>query len=148
VSCPTHRPDSASQWTLRWFSLESVFRKFERTGAQFPLRLGGSPSKIRRQGLGNSMKCDSIYMRSPRFFFLYPLSFHSPWGNKAGAQAPVTLWQFSKRHNGMIHKNSDGNYIVPLEGVEQKTLVYGENTMMTKFVLMKGTGTISTMVMF
>lgn len=38
----------------------------------------------------------------------------------------------------MIHKKTDGKYIVPLPGIEQKTLVYGENTLMTKFKLKKG----------
>jgi len=38
----------------------------------------------------------------------------------------------------MIHKENDDNYIVPLDGIEQKTLVYGKNTLMTKFKLKKG----------
>jgi len=38
----------------------------------------------------------------------------------------------------MIHKKADGKFIVPLTGIEQKTLVYGKNTLMTKFKLKQG----------
>lgn len=38
----------------------------------------------------------------------------------------------------MIHKKADGKYIVPLPGIEQNTLVYGKNTLMTKFKLKQG----------
>ncbi len=38
----------------------------------------------------------------------------------------------------MIRKKEEGNYIAPLDGVEQKTLVYGENTLMTEFRLKQG----------
>ena len=35
----------------------------------------------------------------------------------------------------MFYKKSSDLYIAPLEGVRQKTLVYGENTLMTEFLL-------------
>lgn len=38
----------------------------------------------------------------------------------------------------MIHKKADGFYVSPLDGVEQKTLVHGGNTLMTKFKLKRG----------
>ena len=38
----------------------------------------------------------------------------------------------------MFKKHSDAGYISGLEGIEQKTLVYGEKTLMTEFVLRKG----------
>lgn len=38
----------------------------------------------------------------------------------------------------MFEKNSDRGYSTPLEGIEQKTLVYGEKTLMTEFLLKKG----------
>jgi hypothetical protein len=52
-----------------------LFRKFERISTQFPPRLDGSLSQIRRQGLGNSMKCDSLHMRWPWVPSFYPLDF-------------------------------------------------------------------------
>jgi quercetin dioxygenase-like cupin family protein len=63
------------------------------------------------------------------------LSFYPPWDKKTVALPPGILRQFSKRRKRMIHKKADGNYIAPLDGVEQKTLVHGENTLMTKFRL-------------
>ena len=38
----------------------------------------------------------------------------------------------------MFQKHSQKGYAVPLEGIEMKTLVYGEKTLMTEFVLKKG----------
>lgn len=38
----------------------------------------------------------------------------------------------------MIQKKADGKVIVPLPGIEQKTLVYGKNTLMTQFKLKEG----------
>ena len=38
----------------------------------------------------------------------------------------------------MFQKKSDDGYFSPLEGIEQKTLVYGEKTLMTEFKLKKG----------
>ena len=38
----------------------------------------------------------------------------------------------------MLQKNSKKGYITAIEGVEQKTLVYGEKTLMTEFLLKKG----------
>ena len=38
----------------------------------------------------------------------------------------------------MFEKHSDTGYSAPLEGIEQKTLVYGEKTLMTEFLLRKG----------
>jgi len=42
------------------------------------------------------------------------------------------------RYNVMIHKKADGEFIESVTGVVQKTLVYGENTSMTKFKLKRG----------
>ena len=38
----------------------------------------------------------------------------------------------------MFEKHSKNGYRVALQGIEQKTLVYGERTLMTEFVLQKG----------
>ncbi|RJR30526.1 MAG: cupin domain-containing protein [Desulfobacteraceae bacterium] len=38
----------------------------------------------------------------------------------------------------MIQKQSEGGYKTPVPGVEQKTLVYGERTLMAEFILKKG----------
>jgi quercetin dioxygenase-like cupin family protein len=38
----------------------------------------------------------------------------------------------------MFKKQSKGGYTVVLEGIERKTLVYGEKTLMTEFLLKKG----------
>jgi quercetin dioxygenase-like cupin family protein len=38
----------------------------------------------------------------------------------------------------MFAKKSTDGYKTPLEGIEQKTLVYGEKTLMTEFHLKKG----------
>lgn len=38
----------------------------------------------------------------------------------------------------MIQKSADGDFTDPLPGIEQKTLVYGQNTLMTKFRLKQG----------
>lgn len=38
----------------------------------------------------------------------------------------------------MFTKKSTDGYKTPLEGIEQKTLVYGEKTLMTEFRLKKG----------
>ena len=38
----------------------------------------------------------------------------------------------------MFQKHSESGYIPAIPGVEQKTLVYGERTLMTEFVLKKG----------
>jgi quercetin dioxygenase-like cupin family protein len=38
----------------------------------------------------------------------------------------------------MFQKHSESGYTVPIPGIEQKTLVYGERTLMTEFLLKKG----------
>ena len=38
----------------------------------------------------------------------------------------------------MFYKKDSADYISPLAGVRQKTLVYGENTLMTEFLLTGG----------
>jgi quercetin dioxygenase-like cupin family protein len=38
----------------------------------------------------------------------------------------------------MFEKHSEGGYRLALKGIEQKTLVYGEKTLMTEFLLRKG----------
>ena len=38
----------------------------------------------------------------------------------------------------MFQKHSQSGYALTLRGIEQKTLVYGERTLMTEFVLKKG----------
>ena len=38
----------------------------------------------------------------------------------------------------MFKKHSESGYSIPLEGIEQKTLVYGEKTLMTEFLLKEG----------
>jgi len=38
----------------------------------------------------------------------------------------------------MFRKHDDGGYNLPIPGIEQKTLVYGEKTLMTEFLLKKG----------
>lgn len=38
----------------------------------------------------------------------------------------------------MFGKHNETGYTVALEGIEQKTLVYGERTLMTEFLLKKG----------
>jgi quercetin dioxygenase-like cupin family protein len=38
----------------------------------------------------------------------------------------------------MLQKQSKKGYTTAIEGVEQKTLVYGEKTLMTEFLLKKG----------
>lgn len=38
----------------------------------------------------------------------------------------------------MFMKHAKEGYISPLEGIEQKTLVHGEKTLMTEFLLKKG----------
>lgn len=38
----------------------------------------------------------------------------------------------------MFRKSSSRGYVSALPGIEQKTLVHGENTLMTEFVLEKG----------
>ncbi|MEW6668379.1 MAG: cupin domain-containing protein [Thermodesulfobacteriota bacterium] len=38
----------------------------------------------------------------------------------------------------MFEKHSKTGYIVALEGIERKTLAYGEKTLMTEFLLKKG----------
>ncbi len=38
----------------------------------------------------------------------------------------------------MFTKNSERNYQQPLEGIEMKTLAYGEKTLMSEFRLQKG----------
>ena len=38
----------------------------------------------------------------------------------------------------MFEKHSKSGYKIPLEGIEQKTLVYGKKTLMTEFLLKAG----------
>ncbi len=38
-----------------------------------------------------------------------------------------------KEESGMFEKHSESGYRLVLEGIEQKTLVYGDKTLMTKF---------------
>ena len=38
----------------------------------------------------------------------------------------------------MFQKHSESGYTLAIQGVEQKTLVYGERTLMTEFLLKKG----------
>jgi len=38
----------------------------------------------------------------------------------------------------MFQKHSLSGYTLPIPGIEQKTLVYGERTLMTEFLLQKG----------
>jgi quercetin dioxygenase-like cupin family protein len=38
----------------------------------------------------------------------------------------------------MFEKHSEGGYCFAVNGIEQKTLVYGEKTLMTEFLLRKG----------
>jgi len=38
----------------------------------------------------------------------------------------------------MFEKHSESGYLVALEGIDQKTLVYGKKTLMTEFLLRKG----------
>ncbi len=38
----------------------------------------------------------------------------------------------------MFNKSSKNGYSIPLEGIERKTLVYGEKTLMSEFRLKKG----------
>jgi quercetin dioxygenase-like cupin family protein len=38
----------------------------------------------------------------------------------------------------MFMKHNKNGYISPFEGIEQKTLVYGDKTLMTEFLLKKG----------
>lgn len=38
----------------------------------------------------------------------------------------------------MFQKHSESGYIPAIPGIERKTLVYGEKTLMTKFLLKKG----------
>ena len=38
----------------------------------------------------------------------------------------------------MFQKNSKEGYTTPIPGIEQKTLVYGSKTLMTEFLLKKG----------
>jgi quercetin dioxygenase-like cupin family protein len=38
----------------------------------------------------------------------------------------------------MFTKHSSQGYINPVEGIEQKTLTYGERTLLTEFILKKG----------
>ena len=38
----------------------------------------------------------------------------------------------------MLQKHSESGYTLAIQGVEQKTLVYGERTLMTEFLLKKG----------
>ena len=38
----------------------------------------------------------------------------------------------------MFEKHFKSGYSIPLEGIEQKTLVHGERTLMTEFLLRKG----------
>jgi len=38
----------------------------------------------------------------------------------------------------MFQKHSLSGYTLPIPGIEQKTLVYGEKTLMTEFLLQKG----------
>jgi quercetin dioxygenase-like cupin family protein len=38
----------------------------------------------------------------------------------------------------MFNKSSDDGYLDPIKGIRQKTLVYGEKTLMTEFKLKKG----------
>lgn len=38
----------------------------------------------------------------------------------------------------MFEKHTDDGYASPLDGIAQKTLVYGDKTLMTEFVLQKG----------
>ena len=38
----------------------------------------------------------------------------------------------------MFRKHNKNGYISPIEGIEQKTLVFGDKTLMTEFLLKKG----------
>ena len=38
----------------------------------------------------------------------------------------------------MFYKNNTNGYHSPIDGIQQKTLVYGENTLMTEFLLDAG----------
>jgi len=38
----------------------------------------------------------------------------------------------------MFNKSSKDGYLVPLDGIQRKTLVYGESTLMTEFKLSQG----------
>ncbi|MFC1887103.1 cupin domain-containing protein [Thermodesulfobacteriota bacterium] len=38
----------------------------------------------------------------------------------------------------MFQKRSESGYTIPVPGIEQKTLVYGKRTLMTEFLLKKG----------
>jgi quercetin dioxygenase-like cupin family protein len=40
-----------------------------------------------------------------------------------------------KMESTMFYKKNESAYITPLTGMRQKTLVYGENTLMTEFLL-------------
>ena len=40
-----------------------------------------------------------------------------------------------KMESTMFYKKKESAYITPINGVRQKTLVYGENTLMTEFLL-------------
>jgi quercetin dioxygenase-like cupin family protein len=44
----------------------------------------------------------------------------------------------TQRESVMFQKHSQSGYAMALKGIEQKTLVYGERTLMTEFVLKKG----------
>ncbi len=38
----------------------------------------------------------------------------------------------------MFNKNSEDGYLIPLDGIQRKTLVHGEKTLMTEFKLREG----------
>jgi quercetin dioxygenase-like cupin family protein len=43
-----------------------------------------------------------------------------------------------ERESGMFRKRTEGGYTIAVAGIEMKTLVHGERTLMTEFVLKKG----------
>ena len=43
-----------------------------------------------------------------------------------------------EREQDMFEKHSKSGYVVALEGIERKTLAYGAQTLMTEFLLRKG----------
>jgi len=50
---------------------------------------------------------------------------------------PKVITQVERKSN-MFQKHSQSGYILAIPGIEQKTLVYGEKTLMTEFLLKKG----------
>jgi quercetin dioxygenase-like cupin family protein len=58
---------------------------------------------------------------------------------KQGKSLPATRQQAKKEQSsGMFAKQSDVGHQPVLDGIERKTLVYGDKTLMTEFALRKG----------